>query len=118
MDRCEHSESRIAIPQLNLPESLSNVVTKYHADYFRCEDGESASAVSRCMEHEWSDAVETGQKVKMKFKDDFTSVTVDRVLFVSKQAANSSYFYATAKVIVKLSNNSTHELQFRDTYLI
>ena len=49
----------------------------------------------------------------MKFKDDFTSVTVVGVLFVSKQAANSTYFYATAKVIVKLSNNGTHELQFR-----
>ena len=47
-----------------------------------------ASAVKTCMEHEWS---ETGQKVKMKFKDDFTSVTVVGVLFVSKEAANSSY---------------------------
>ena len=43
---------RLSIPQLNLPESLSNVVTKYHADYFRCEDGESASAVRNCMERE------------------------------------------------------------------
>ena len=108
---------RLSIPQLNLPVSLSNVVTKYHADYFRCEDGESASAVRSCMEHEWSDVVKSGQKVKMKFKDDFTSGTVDRVLFVSKQAANSTYFYATAKVIVKLSNNSTCEVQFRDMYL-
>ena len=58
---------RLSIPQLNLPESLSNVVTKYHADYFRCEDGESASAVRCCMEREWSDVVKTGQKVKMKF---------------------------------------------------
>ena len=69
------------------------------------------------MEREWSDVVKTGQKVKMKFKDDFTSAVVVRVLFVSKLAANSTYFYATAKVIVKLSNNSTSELQFRDTYL-
>ena len=53
----------------------------------------------------------------MKFKDDFTSVTVVGVLFVSKQAANTTYFYATEKVIVKLSNNGTHELQFRDMYL-
>ena len=108
---------RLSIPQLNLPVSLSNVVTKYHADYFRCEDGELASAVRSCMVHEWSDVVKSGQKVKMKFKDDFTSGTVDRVLFVSKQAANSTYFYATAKVIVKLSNNSTCEVQFRDMYL-
>ena len=83
---------RLSIPQPNLPESLSNVVTKYHAGYFRCEDGESASAVRSCMEREWSDVVKTGQKVKMKFKDDFSSVTVVGVLFVSKQAANSTYF--------------------------
>ena len=93
------------------------IVTKYHADYFRCEDGESASAVRSCMVHVWSDVVKSGQKVKIKFKDDFTSGTVDRVLFVSKQAANSTYFYATVKVIVNLSNNSTCEVQFRDMYL-
>ena len=57
--------------------------------------------------------VESGQKVKINFKDDFTSGTVDRVLFVSKQAA----IYATAKVIVNLSNNSTCEVQFRYMYL-
>ena len=76
-----------------------------------------SSAVRSYMEHEWFDVVKSGQKVKMKFKDDFTSGTVDRVLFVSKQAANSTYFYATAKVIIKLSNNSTCEVQFRDMYL-
>ena len=65
------------------------------------------------MVHKWSDVVESGQKVKIKFKDDFTSGTVDRVLFVSKQAA----IYATAKVIVNLSNNSTCEVQFRYMYL-
>ena len=68
------------------------LLSSYHADYFRCEDGESASAVRSCMEREWSDVVKTGQKVKMKFKDDFTSVTVVGGLFVSKQAANSTYF--------------------------
>ena len=30
--------------------------------------------------HDWSDVVKIGQKVKMKFKDDLTSVTVVGVL--------------------------------------
>ena len=41
-----------SLPLFNLPETLSNV-SRYHADYFRCEDGESANVVKTRMECEW-----------------------------------------------------------------
>ena len=48
---------------------------------FDVKTGSHASAVRSCMEHEWFDVVKSGQKVKMKFKDDFTSDTVARIEF-------------------------------------
>ena len=44
-------------------------------------------------------------------------VKVEKVLFQAKLASIGSYFYATAKVIVRLSEGRTSEVQFRDLYL-
>ena len=38
----------LTLPPLNLPGGVS----KYHSDYFRCEDGESASIIRTCMEQD------------------------------------------------------------------
>ena len=46
----------------------------------------------------------------------FVNTVVEKSLFVSKLASNSTYFYATAKVDVRLPDGSAIELQFRDLY--
>ena len=102
----------LPLPPLNLPETLPNV-SRYHTDYFRCNDGESASIVKTCMERDWCSVVQAGQVVKVKMRD---KLTVDR-LFVAKLASNGAYFYVTAKVIVRASDDSTAEVQFRDMLL-
>ena len=50
----------LALPPLNLPETLHNV-SRYHTDYFRCNDGESASIVKTCMERDWCGVVQARQ---------------------------------------------------------
>ena len=54
------------------------------------------------MECEWSNVVKAGQKVKVKMKDEFVDVVVEKLLFLAKLASNGTYYYATAKVIVRL----------------
>ena len=106
----------LPLSEITLPEAIRNV-TKYHADYFRCDDGESANIVSSSMERQWSDVIMIGQKVKVKMKNEFVSAVVEKTIFVSKLASNSAYFYATAKVIVRLPDGSTPEFQFRELLL-
>ena len=62
----------------------------------------------------FSDVIMIGQKVKVKMKNEFVSAVV---VFVSKLASNSTYFYATAKIIVRLPDGSTPEFQFRELFL-
>ena len=69
------------------------------------------------MECEWSNVVKAGQKVKVKMKDEFVDVVVEKLLFLAKLASNGTYYYATAKVIVRLYDDRTSELQFRDIHL-
>ena len=104
------------LSEITLSEAIPNV-TKYNADYFRCEDGESANIVRSSMERQWSDVIMIGQKVKVKMKNEFVSAVVEKTIFVSKLASNSAYFYATAKVIVRLPDGSTREFQFRELFL-
>ena len=106
----------IPLPPLNLPETLPNV-SRYHTDYFRCNDGESASIVKTCMERDWCSVVQAGQVVKVKMRDKLTEVVVDRLLFVAKLASNGAYFYVTTKVIIRASGDNTAEVQFRDLLL-
>ena len=40
---------------LKLPETLS--VTKHHVEFVRCEDVDTANAVKKCMEQQWSTEV-------------------------------------------------------------
>ena len=106
----------LALPPLNLPETLPNV-SRYHTDYFRCNDGESASIVKTRMERDWCSVVQVGQVVKVKMQDKVTGVVVDRLLFLAKLASNGAYYYVTAKVIIRASDDSTAEVQFRDLLL-
>ena len=96
----------LPLPPLNLPDTLPNV-SRYHTDYFRCNDGESASIVKTCMERDRCSVVEAGQVVKVKMQNKVTGVVVDRSLFLAKLASNGAYFYVTAKVIVRASDDST-----------
>ena len=69
------------------------------------------------MESKWCNVIKAGQQVNVKVKEGFMSVEVEKVLFQAKLASTGSYFYATAKVIVRLSEGRTSEVQFRDLYL-
>ena len=69
------------------------------------------------MERDWCNVVKAGQVVKVKMQDKVTGVVVDRSLFLAKLASNGAYYYVTAKVIVRTSDDSTAEVQFRDLLL-
>ena len=70
------------------------------------------------MEQEWSSVVKTGQKMKVKMKGKFVGVVIEKPLFLAKLAFNGAYYYVTAKVIVRPSDNSpSEEIQFRDLHL-
>ncbi len=103
---------------LNLPEDLPKV-TKHHVDFVKCEDVDTVNIVKKCMEDQWSPLVKPGQKVKVKIKDELTSVVVEQVFFISKLSFDCRYFYATAQVNVSLPGSSLHtECQFRDLILL
>ena len=76
----------LPLSEITLPEAIPNV-TKYHADYFRCEDVESANIVRSSMERQWSDVIIIGQKVKVKMKNEFVSAVVKKTFFFCVEAS-------------------------------
>ena len=64
------------------------------------------------MRQQWSDLVKPGCRVKVKVKDELVDAFVERSHFIS---FDSCYFYATAKVEVKLAGTAMiREYQFRE----
>ena len=102
------------LPELHLPVSLQNV-TKYHEDFVKCEDQDTANKVMESMQHQWSELAKPGRKVKVKMKDELSDGIIDKSYFISKLSFDSRYFYATAKAEVKLADTSSiRELQLRE----
>ena len=102
---------------LKLPETLS--VTKHHVDFVRCEDVDTANAVKKCMEQQWSTLVKPGRAVKVKVKEELVSAVIENVYFISKLSFDCLYFYATAKADVRMTgSNSSREYQLRDLIFV
>ena len=79
---------------LHLPGDLPGV-TKHHADFMKYDDSDTANTVRDCIQIQWSNLVKPGQKIKICL-----------------------YFYATAKVDIRLpGSSSAKEFQFRDVIL-
>jgi hypothetical protein len=49
------------------------------------------------MECEWSSVVKIGQKVKVKMKDKFVGVVIEKSLFQAKLASNGAYIMSLLK---------------------
>lgn len=102
---------------LKLPETLS--VTKHHVDFVKCDDVDTANAVKKCMEQQWSTLVKPGSVVKVKVKDELVPAVVENSYFISKLSFDCLYFFATAKADVRLTgSNSSREYQLRDLVLL
>ena len=103
---------------LKLPDSLTGV-TKYHEDFVRCEEANVADTVKGLMQQQWTSLVMPGQKVKVKIKDKLVSAVIENCHFISKLSFDSLYFYATAKVDLRLSESDQlyRECQVRELIL-
>ena len=51
-------------------------VTKHHVDFVKCDDVDTANAVKKCMEQQWSTLVKPGRVVKVKVKDELVPAVV------------------------------------------
>ena len=60
---------------LKLPDTPS--VTKHHVDFVRCEDVDTANAVKKWIEQQWSTLVKPGRAVKVKVKEELVSAVVE-----------------------------------------
>ena len=102
---------------LHLPGDLPGV-TKHHADFVKCDDSDTANRVRDCMQIQWSNLVNPGQKIKVKLKNEVVAAVVESSHFISKLSFDCLYFYATAKVDIRLpGSSSVKEFQFRDVIL-
>ena len=59
IDSAIYSESMLATPyvSLKLSEDLSAGATKYHEDFVKCEDIQSANIIRDCMKRLWSQVI-------------------------------------------------------------
>ena len=103
---------------LKFPDSLTGV-TKHHEDFVRCEEADVADTVKGLMQQQWTSLVMPGQKVKVKIKDKLVSAVIENCHFISKLSFDSLYFYATAKVDLRLSESDQlyRECQVRELIL-
>lgn len=105
------------IPNLRLPGHVKDV-TVHHPDFVRCEDSETAEELKEAMKNQWCDLVYPGRKVKVRVKDELVDGEVETCHYISKLSFDCLYFYATAKVDVRvLYLGITKDFQFRDLLL-
>lgn len=103
------------IPNLRLPGHVKDV---HHPDFVRCEDSETAEELKEAMKYQWCDLVYPGRKVKVRVKDELVDGEVETCHYISKLSFDCLYFYATAKVDVRvLYLGITKDFQFRDLLL-
>ena len=91
-----HKSTHPLVLVLKLPETLS--VTKHHVDFVRCEDVDTANAVKKCMEQQWSILVKPGRAVKVKVKEELVPAVVEN--YTSYQS-----YPLTVCVFLMLINN-------------
>ena len=106
---------------LQLPDDLT--FTRYHEDYFKCQDEKTAQYISESMRGHWSEVVKPGMDVKISLYDSSANeyvhrAVVEECIFLFKLSNDCWYYYTTAKVKVCLLDNSQiREVQFRDLFV-
>ena len=64
------------------------------------------------IQRQWASLVMPGQKVKVRMKDKLVSAVVEKCHYISKLSFDCLYYYATAKVEVRLDTDVLRELIF------
>ena len=106
---------------LQLPDDLT--FTRYHEDYFKCQDEKTAQYISESMRGQLSEIVKPGMDVKISLYDSSANeyvhgAIVEECIFLFKLSNDCWFYYATAKVKVRLLDNSQiREVQFRDLFV-
>ena len=105
VDNFANDQARPLNLVLQVPESLPSVL-QHHIDFIVCGDYETANKIKECMACQWSNIVKPGRKVKVKFVSKLKDAVIEMSHYIAKLASKSMYFFATAKVIVKITDTS------------